>query len=147
MKYVDQQSCEAALSNILSVFGTGDYRRDGYVFDGITRLPIGMKAVRMPSGQLLDALRDETSLWVVFDPNVKNRASVITLLRHLDVPEYAPGLAIEGAELSRIFDPQFIECDFYITTPLGKLLGVASHEDEVRNGERIIWCPFLEGHQ
>jgi hypothetical protein len=140
MRVLSKKECQAAILKIISDFGDGRLKEGHYIFDGITRLPPGYLEKRVTVGQLISELKHGSVLLVVFDPHSNNNASRLHLLHSLGFDDDLDGLEVERGDLPRLFENN--DCDFYVIVPNGPLLAVASHEDEIRGNERIIWCPI-----
>ena len=131
--------CKAALGRIVSEFGDGHIKEGQYVFDVITRLPAGFAEKRLTINELISSLKSQTMLLVIFDPHSANNASRLHLLHSLGIDEDVPGVKVARENLARFFADN--DCDFYVTAIDGALLAAASHEDEFRGKDRVVWCP------
>lgn len=139
MRVLNKEECNRVLKRILHDFGDGTVPEGKYIFDGITRLPRGVVSSRRPALDLVKELGQITEAWIIFDPHQQNYAPTCSLLRILNIQTLAPGIALQISTLEIILAKENIECDFYLTTSEGVLIAVAAHEDEVANGQRILW--------
>jgi len=136
LRPLKNETCSEILSKILREFGDGTLPPGGYVFDAITRLPVGYTDRRDKWTDLVHELSTFGEICAIFDPSPKNAPYVNGLLSSLQLAE-APGLVGEAVQLAPLVaEPN---CDLYFTTQTGELLAVASHEDEFDGPDRIMW--------
>jgi len=131
--------CKAAIARIVSEFGDGHVKEGRPIFDAITRLPPGLAEKRLSVRQLLSSLERYVEVLVVFDPDPQNTPYRLHLLHSLGIDDDIAGLKMAPKDLPPLLAST--DCDFYVTTRDGRLLAVASHEDEFRGRERLLWCP------
>jgi len=131
---------ERAIMKILSDFGDGTLKAGQYVLDSITRIPDGFSHIRLKVAEFLLRLEELGEVLVIFDQHPSNAASRLQLLRIFGIDEDIPALRVSNSDLA----PFLIngDCDLYIVDNNGRLLAVASHEDETFGNERRIWCPI-----
>jgi len=130
--------CLRILQKIVSEFGEGDLIYNEYVFDLITRLPAGFSETKISSNKIQFSFARHPDICIIFDP--KNRIYTNQLLRDRCIDEDAQGLKIVLDDLSQFISAP--DCDLYITSMDGQLLGACSHEDVWIGSERLIWCPI-----
>ena len=132
--------CNTALIRIVSEFGDGYVKKGHYIFDAITRLPPGFVEKKLLTNELISRLKGYVNLHAVFDPNPRNTPFRLQLLQVLGVSEDILGVKIATEDIRKMLVSY--DCDFYVLAPDGTLLSVASHEDEIVNNERVMWCPI-----
>lgn len=137
---LNSEECNAALVRIVSEFGDGHVKEGGYVFDAITRLPPGFVGKKLTASELISTLKRHVNILIVFDPNPRNTPFRLNLLHALGIDEDIAGIKIAAEDLPIVLANY--DCDFYVLAPEGALLSVASHEDEIRENERVMWCPI-----
>jgi hypothetical protein len=131
--------CKEFISKIVSEFGNGRTKVGQPIFDAITRVPFGFTEKRLSTRELMSRLERYADVLLLFDPNPQNTPYRLELLHSVGFSEDLPGLKVATVDLPRFFDHK--DCDFYVLGPGGPLIAVASHEDEIRGNERIMWCP------
>jgi hypothetical protein len=137
MRLIENGFANELASRIVKNFGDGNYRKDRYIFDQITKLPNNYTASRVAVSKVLASL-DQTELLVILDPHPNNSASVQEVAAHFGfVNEWAYRASV--AEVKDIVSYQ--ECDFYLLNGNGDLLAVGCHEDYIDHGERLVWVP------
>ena len=138
MKPITDVQATAIIQTIVDEFGDGTFRQGKYLFEQLTRLPTGPDNGRLAVGVALNQICDSEQTFVVlFDSHPNNRSSVTQAVESLDLPNTI-GLVTSPSDLARLL--AFDQCDMYVTTRDGRLLIVACHEDDVVNGERIVWA-------
>lgn len=136
--------CKASITRIVSEFGSGHLKEDQYVFDAITRLPYGVVETKLTISELVSETKCYAEVLVIFDPNPQNDPFRLHLSHALGFHENVAGMRLAPVDLPCLLTS--IDCDFCVVSPEGRLLPVASHEDELRENERLMWCPcYQEG--
>jgi len=137
MQLIKRDYANELANRIVSKFGDGNYHKDRYIFDQITKLPDNYISNRVPVSKLLDSL-DQTELLVILDPHPNNSASVKDVSMHFGLEnEWAYKVSVD--EVRAIFSNE--DCDLYLLNKDGDLLAVGCHEDSMDQGERIVWVP------
>jgi hypothetical protein len=134
-----EAECNAALTRIISEFGDGRVGADRYIFAAITRLSPGFSECRLTTSELISKLSHYANVLIVFDPDTRNTPFRLHLLHTLGMDEDILGLKLATSELPKLLAS--CDCDFYILDLEGALLSVASHEDELLKGQRVLWSP------
>jgi hypothetical protein len=137
MQLVEKDVASDLANRIVRDFGDGNYRKDRYIFDQITKLPKNYTSNRVPVSKLLASL-GETALFVILDPHPNNSSSVKDVSMHFGLDnEWAYKVTVD--EVREIFLNE--DCDFYLLNKDGELIAVGCHEDFIEQGERIVWAP------
>jgi len=123
-------------ARIAAEFGTEPHDPRKYLFDQITRIPEALVDVRLPLSRFLDRLEHIPRLFLFFDRHPNNAKLVARLLASLGLPREL-GFEAGAADLRQFLSDD--QCDMYVTTTDGQLLAVGCHEDDVVQGERVIW--------
>lgn len=137
MQLIEKNFANELAGSIVKKFGDGNYRKDRYIFDQITKLPDNYVSNRIAVSKLLDSL-EQRELLVILDPHPNNSASVKDVSNRFGVEsEWAYKLSVD--EVKSVFSNE--ECDLYLLNGDGELLAVGCHEDSIEKGERIVWVP------
>jgi len=140
MELLEKNVANELTNRIVTDFGDGNYRKERYIFDQITRLPDHYVSNRVPLSPLLTSL-GPAELLVILDPHPNNSSCVKDVSVHFGVEnEWAYKLTID--EVRAVFSNE--DCDLYLLNTNGDLIAVGCHEDSIEEGERIVWAPTPE---
>jgi hypothetical protein len=135
VRQLSDEDQTAMIEWIVQEFGDGAYNPNGYVFDQITHRPSTFEYQRLPLTKAIDWMPQSDAI-LLLDRHPNNRRFAECVMHNLGLPNtwgmIVPKTRLE-AELSEPY------CDAYITTADRSLLIVACHEDDMVDGERIVW--------
>jgi hypothetical protein len=137
MKALTEIRRAAIIAKIIGDFGDGTFRPDRYVFEQITRLPSCASQERIAVNAAISRLPVVGEVAVIFDPYPQNRRFSLEVA-DLAGASTSPGFLTLAVGVEWLLS--FVNCDMYVTTTDGDLLIVGCHEDEVVDGDRIVWC-------
>jgi hypothetical protein len=139
MKSITEAFRNEIIETVVREFGNGEFRPTKYLFEQITRLPSGFSHHRMKAGVAIGRLAAaKGECVVIFDPHPNNRRAVRAATERIGMTDTSGFFASPG-DVERLLS--FHDCDIYVTSETGRLLIVGCHEDEIVDGERMVWVP------